>query len=107
MRGNRRGAGVPNYSEVFSKPLEERVPDLPFCRLRAVLDLGFQPGLDPDIFVGDPLRECLRLPDERLQPPPELGGRGLVKTVVDLAGVDEIVALAPTDVEAVPLGAVE
>jgi hypothetical protein len=37
----------------------------------------------------------------------QVGGRDLVEAVVDLAGVDEIVAFAPADVEAVPLAAVE
>ncbi len=83
------------------------MPNLPFCGLRSVLDFGFQLWLDPDAFVRDPLREGLRFPGERLQPPPELRGRGLVEAVVDLARVDEIVALPPADVKAVPLGAVE
>jgi hypothetical protein len=83
------------------------VSDLPRRRLRAVLDLGKELGLDPDALVRDPLRERLRLPDKRLQTLAQVGGRDLVEAVVDLAGVDQVVALSPFDVEAVPLRAVE
>jgi hypothetical protein len=43
------------------------VPDLPFGGLGPVLDFGEQFRLDPDTFMRDPLREGLRLPDERRQ----------------------------------------
>jgi hypothetical protein len=62
---------------------------------------------DPDALVGDALREGLRLPDQRRQTLLQVGGRDLVEAMVDLSGVDQVVALAPGDVEPVPLGAVE
>ena len=57
--------------------------------------------------VGDPLGVGLRLPDERLQPSPELRRPRLVEAMIDLAGIDEIVGLASADVEAIPLGAIQ
>ena len=57
--------------------------------------------------MRDALRVGLRPSDQRIQPRLQVRGRGLVETVVDLAGVDEIVALAATDVDAVPLALVE
>jgi hypothetical protein len=83
------------------------MPDLSLGGLRAVLDLGKELGLDPDALVRDPFRIGLRLADKRLQTLPQVRGRDLVEAVVDLAGVDEIVALAPADVEPVSLGAVQ
>ena len=81
--------------KILAQPAEERVPDLSFRRLRPVLDLGQQLRLDPDALVRDPLRERLRLPDQRRQALLQVGGRDLVEAVVDLAGVDQVVALAP------------
>jgi hypothetical protein len=43
----------------------------------------------------------LRLADQRFEPLSHR--RGLVETVVHFAGIDQIVALAPADVDAVPL----
>jgi hypothetical protein len=96
------GSGPTIASQILPQTLEERVPDLSVSRLRAVLDLGQKLGL-----VGDPLREGLRLPDERLESLAQVGSRYLVESVVDLAGVHQFVAFAPADVEAVPLRAVE
>jgi hypothetical protein len=58
LRGRPRG--VPEAVErvqlwMIPQSLEERMSDLPFGRLRAVLDLGQQLRLDPDALVGDPL----------------------------------------------------
>jgi hypothetical protein len=44
-------------------------------RFRAVLDFGKQLRLDPDALVCDPLFEGLRLPNQRLQALPQVGGR--------------------------------
>ena len=96
------GSGPTVASQILPQTLEERVPDLSVSRLRAVLDLGQKLGLDPDALVGDPLREGLRLPDERLESLAQVGSRYLVESVVDLAGVHQFVAFAPADVEAVP-----
>ena len=90
-------------SQVLPQAPEERVPDLSLGRLRAILDLGEQLWFDPDALVRDPLRVRLRLPDQRLQSLLQVGGRGLVKAVVDLAGIDQIVTLEPADIDAVPL----
>jgi len=51
------------------------VPDLSLSRFRAVLDFGKQLRLDPDALVCDPLFEGLRLPNQRLQALPQVGGR--------------------------------
>jgi hypothetical protein len=63
-------------------------------RFRAVLDLRKELRLNPDALVRDPLRIRLRLPNQRLQALLQLGGRGLVLAVVDLAGIDQLAALA-------------
>ena len=55
----------------------------------------------------DPLRVRLRLPDQRLQSLLEVSGGSLVKAVVDLARIDQIVTLAPADIDAVPFAFVE
>jgi hypothetical protein len=70
------------------------MPDLAFGGFHAVLDPGEQLRLDPDALVRDALRIGLCLPDQRRQALAQLGGRGLVEAVVDLAGIDEIAALA-------------
>jgi hypothetical protein len=57
--------------------------------------------------MRDPLRERLRRPNQRRQALLEVGGRDLVEAVINLAGVDEVLALAPADVEPVPFTAIE
>ena len=79
------------------------MPNLSLGRLRAILDLGEQLWFDPDALVCDPLRVGLRLPDQRLQSLLQVSGGSLVEAVVDLARIDQIVALAPADIDAVPL----
>jgi hypothetical protein len=54
-------------SQVFPQTSEERVPDFSLGGFRPVLDLGQQLRLDPYSIVRDPLRERLRLPDQRRQ----------------------------------------
>jgi hypothetical protein len=49
----------------------------------------------------------LRLANERLEAPPQLGGGGVVEAVVDLAGIDQVVALAAGQIHPVPLALVE
>lgn len=84
------------------------MPDLALRRLRPVFDLGKQPGLDPDALVRDPLGVGLCLPDQRLEALLQVGRGGLVETVVDLAGVDQVIALAaPEVVDAVPFALFE
>ena len=83
------------------------MPHLSLGRLRAVLDLGRELRFDPDALVRDPLGVGLRLPDQRRQALAQVGGRCLVEAVVDLAGIDQVVALAAADIDAVPFVAVE
>ena len=83
------------------------MPHLALGGLGPVLDLGEQFGLYPDPFVRDPLGVGLGLADQWRQAFSQRGGRPLVKAVVDLAGVDQIIALAPADIDAVPLVAIE
>jgi hypothetical protein len=83
------------------------VPDLPLRRFCAVFDFREELGLDPNALAGYPLDVRLRLLDQRLQPVLQVRRRPLVEAVVDLAGVDEGVALAPADVEPVPLASVK
>jgi hypothetical protein len=83
------------------------MPDFTLRGLRAVFDLGQQLRLHPDALVCDPLGVGLRLADRWRQPLLQIGGGGLVEAVVDLAGVDQVLALAAADMEAVPVVAVE
>jgi hypothetical protein len=57
--------------------------------------------------VRYPLGERLRLADQGRQALPQVGDRHLVEAVVDLAGVDEVVAPAPADVKSVPFASIE
>lgn len=57
--------------------------------------------------MADALRVGLRLPDQRLQPLLQVGGGGLVETMVDLAGVDQLAVLASAEVDAVSFALVE
>ena len=83
------------------------MPHLALGRLRSVLDLSKQLRFDPDAFVRNPLGIGLCLPNQRLEAPPQLGRRCLVEAVVDLAGIDEVVALAPREINAVPFAIIE
>jgi hypothetical protein len=42
--------------QILPQALEERVPYLALCGLRAILDLGEQLGLNPDAFIPTPIR---------------------------------------------------
>jgi hypothetical protein len=75
-------------------------PDLSLRRLRAVLNFRQKLGLDPNPLVCDPLGVGLRLTDEGLQSFLQVGGRDLVEVMINLACVDQIVAVAATDVSA-------
>jgi hypothetical protein len=83
------------------------MPDFALRRLRPVLDLGEQFRFDPDALVRDPLRVRLRLVDQGPQALLQVGRGCLVEAIVDLAGIDEILALAPAEIDAVPLAFVE
>jgi len=80
---------------------------LPLRRLCAVLDLREELRLDPDALVRDPFRVWLRLADQGLQPLLQVGGRAFVESTVDLACVDQILALAAADIDAIPLAFVQ
>ena len=88
-------------------PFEKRMADLALGRLGAVLDLGEQLRLDPDALVRDPLAVGLGLADQRREALAQVCGRLLVEAVVDLAGIDQVVAFAAADIDAVPIVAVE
>src|SRR5450631_4663374 len=75
--------------------------------LRPVFDLRQQRRLDPDSPMGDFLRIGLRFPDQRLEPRLQILRRCGVKAVVDFTGVDQLLALLPGQIKAVPLVAVE
>ena len=81
-------------SQVVPQPLEERMAHFALRGLGAVLDLGEQLGLNPDRLVRDLLRIGRGSADERRQSSAQLSGRRLVEAMVDLAGVDQVVALA-------------
>jgi hypothetical protein len=83
------------------------VPDLSLGRLRAILDFGEHLWFDPNALMHDRLCVRLRLPDQRLQFLLEVSGGSLVEAVVDLACVEQVIALAAADIDAVPLGSIE
>jgi hypothetical protein len=68
-----------------------------------ILDLGQKPGFNPDALMAHALGIGPGPSYERFKPLLQIGGRDLVEAVVDFAGIDQIVALAPADVEPVPL----
>src|SRR5450432_881247 len=76
-------------------------------RLRPVFDLRQQRRLDPDSPMGDFLGIGLGLPDQRLEPRLQILRRCGVKAVVDLARIDQLFALAPAEIDAIPFFAVE
>jgi hypothetical protein len=51
--------------------------------------------------MRDLLGVRLSLPDQRLQPGLEVFGRRLVKAVVDLAGIDQVLALVSAYIDAI------
>ena len=83
------------------------MPDLSLGRHCAILDLGQKLGFNPNALVADALGIGLGPSDEGFKPLLQIGGRDLVEAVVDFAGLDQIVALAPANVEPVPLRTIE
>jgi hypothetical protein len=81
--------------------------DFPLCRLRAVLDFSQQRRLDPDASMGDLLAVGLRLPDKRLEARLQVLCGHSVKTVIDLARVNQVPPLMPAEIKAIPFFAVE
>jgi hypothetical protein len=100
-------AGAPFHLKVLPKTLEKRVPHLAFRRFGAVLDLGEQLRLDPDAPVRDPFRVGLRLADQRLQALLQIVSRDVVEAVVDFAGIDQVAALTPAEIDTVPFSSVQ
>lgn len=92
-------------SQILTQTPEERVPDLSLGRLRAILDLGQKLRFNSDALLADALGIGLGSSDKGFKPLLQFGGRDLVKAVVDFTGVDEIVALATADIEAIPFRA--
>jgi hypothetical protein len=83
------------------------MPQLALGRFGAVLDFSQQLRFDPNPLVRDPLAVGLGLADQRCQAAAQLRGGCLIEAMVDLAGVDQILALAPAEIDAVPLSAVD
>jgi hypothetical protein len=57
--------------------------------------------------MGNPLAVGLRLPNHRLELGLQFFGAVLIEPVVDLAGIDQLAALAPGQIQAIPFTAVE
>src|ERR1700759_1118286 len=74
---------------------------------RAVFNLGQKLGLDPDAAMGNFLGIRLGPADQRLKFFAQGSGRCFIETVIDLAGVDESLALAAAKIDAVPLAFIE
>jgi hypothetical protein len=75
--------------------------DFAFRRLCAVFDLGEQRRLDPNAPVSDLFGVWLRFAVQWLQPRLQVLRRGGIEAVVDLAGINKILAPLPADVETV------
>lgn len=86
---------------------EERMTHLSLWRLCTVLDLGEKLRLDPNALVHDALGVRSGFSDRRLQPFLQVAGLHLVKSMIDLAGIDQIVAVAPANVDAVLFVSIE
>jgi hypothetical protein len=80
---------------------------LALCRFRAVLDLGEQFRLYPDALVRDALGVGLCLTDQRRETLAQFIRRFSVKPVIDFTGIDEVIAFAAADVDAIPVIAIE
>jgi len=83
------------------------MPHLAFGGLGAILDFGQQSWFNPDAAMRNPLRIGLGLADQRHQTLAQLSGGVLVEAMVDLARVNQILALAASEIDAVPFLAVE
>src|ERR1700730_14041038 len=94
-------------SQILPYPLEHGMPHLTLSRFRPVLNLRQQRRFNPNAAMSDALAVRLRLPDQRLETRLQFFGAVLVEAMIDLAGIDQLVALAPTQIQAVPFGAVE
>ena len=94
-------------SRILPQALEEGMADLSLGRFGAVFDLGVELRLHPDALVRDPLSVGLGFADQRREALAQLRGGVLVEAVVDLAGIDQVIAFAATDIDAVPVVAVE
>jgi hypothetical protein len=95
------------HSKIFPETLEKRVADLSVGRLRPVLYFGKQFGLHPNALVRDPLTVRLSFPDQRREPSAKIGGRVFVESMVDLAGIDEIISLAAAEIDALSIIAIK
>src|SRR6478735_9034110 len=92
---------------ILPDAFEEWVPHLSLSRFGAVFDLGHQLWLHPDALVGDALAVRLRLADQRRQSLAQADRRRFREAVVDLTGIDQIVAFATAEINAVPIGAIQ
>jgi hypothetical protein len=62
-------------------------------RFGAVFELRVELRLDPDGAMRDLFGVGLGFADQRLQPRLQLSRRGLVEAEIDLAGIDQVLAL--------------
>src|ERR1700760_2175623 len=78
------------------------MPDFAFGGFSAVFDLGEQFGLDPNSAMCDFFCERLSFADQRFKSFAQYLCRGLVEAVVDLAGINELLAFAAAQINAFP-----
>ena len=81
------------------------MPHLALGGLCTVFDLGHKLRLYPNALVGDALTVGLGFPNKRRQPLTQVGGGFLVKPMIHLSSVNQVVAFAAPDVDAVPMPA--
>ena len=82
-------------------PLKNGCRTLPSADLARYSISAESDGSTPDATVRDLFRIRLSLADQRVQSCLHLLGGRRVKTLVDLAGIDQFLAPAPADVDAV------
>src|ERR1700722_8291566 len=93
--------------QILAQALEKRMPDFACRRLRAIFDLGEQLRFDPDAAMGNLLGVRPRLADQWLKFLAQFFGPGFVEAMIDLAGIDQVLALTSREIEAIPFAAVE
>ena len=89
---------LPTFHKSSRKPLKNGCRTLPSADLARYPISAESDGSTPDATVRDLFRIRLSLADQRLQSCLHLPGGRRVKTVVDFAGIDQVLAPAPADV---------
>src|SRR3954451_15514728 len=75
---------------------------LSLSRLRPIFNLRVDLRLNPDTLVRDALGVRLGFPDQGRQTFAQIGGRLRVEAMVDLSGIDQVGALSPAEIDAIP-----